>query len=134
MNSQFRNLFTYMKNSEILDSTDELHLWALHFVFLPRINQCLLEFVNQWNNHSLSTVQGKTPMQLWHSGMVQSRHGGNMVDVCPDNLADFGIDDFAQADFLNADNNVDAPENEFNLDEQRYVMKYNPLNMMVTMA
>ena len=65
-----------MENCNILDSTSELHLWALHFVYLEKINQCLSEFVSQWNNHGLSTVSGRTPLQLWHSGMIQhiNRH------------------------------------------------------------
>lgn len=120
VNSQFRNLFTYMENCEILDATNEVHLWALHFVYLDRINQCLTEFVAQWNNHSLSTVRGKTPIQLWHSGIIQNvnRHDCGMVDVQPDNLADYGIDDFAQADFSDLNNNVNVPENIFHLNEQ----------------
>lgn len=116
VNSPFRNLFTFMENCAILDSMNEVHLWALHFVYLPRINMCLSEFVSQWNNHSLSSVQGRTPMQLWHSGMIQNID--SIVDIHPDDLADYGIDDFEQPDFSDLDNNVDIPENEFNLDER----------------
>ena len=46
------------------------------------------------------------------------------MNGCPDNLADLGIDDFAPADFSSAENNVDVPENEFNLDEQRTLQLY----------
>jgi hypothetical protein len=108
-----------MENCDILDSMNEVHLWALHFVFLQRINQCLSEFISQWNNHNLSTVQGRTPMQLRHSGMIQNvgRHDCGMIDMQPNNLADYGIDDFTLADFSNIDNNVNVPENEFQLDE-----------------
>ena len=34
VNSQFKNLFTFMENCNILDSTSELRLWALDFVYL----------------------------------------------------------------------------------------------------
>ena len=121
VNSQFKNLFTFMENCNILDSTSELHLWALHFVYLEKINQCLSEFVSQWNNHGLSTVSGRTPLQLWHSGIIQhtciNRHDSSIVDVEPVNLADYGIDDFTEANFLDLDNNVTVPDNINPLDE-----------------
>ena len=120
VNSQFKNLFTYMENCQILDATNEVQLWALHFVYLDRINQCLSEFVSQWNNHSLSTVQGKTPIQLWHSGIIQNRnrHDCGMVDVQLDSLVDYGVDEFSEADFSDLDNNITVPENTFSLDDQ----------------
>ena len=135
VNSLFKNLFTYVENCDILDSTNEVHLWALLFVFLQIINQWLSEFISQWNNHSLSTVQGRTPMQLWHSVMIQNIDSQDcgMVDVQHDNLADYGIDDFTQADFSNIDNNVDVPENEFPLDDEQHLQQLYE-QMMATIA
>ena len=44
-------LFYFMQHHGILDHLNEYHLWALHHVFIPRINRALGEFVNSWNNH-----------------------------------------------------------------------------------
>ena len=37
----FYHLFYHMESSGVLDPTNELHLFALHFVFVPRINENL---------------------------------------------------------------------------------------------
>ena len=36
----------FMEQNDLLNPLDELHLWALHYVFIPRINQSLQEFVH----------------------------------------------------------------------------------------
>ena len=80
---------------------------------MDRINNCLSEFVSQWNNHNLSTVGGRTPLQLWHKGMIQNRHllhNLGLMDVS--NLEEFKIDDFMEADFSDLDDNVVVSENE----------------------
>ena len=102
-----------MENHDILDATNEVHLWALNYVYIDRINHCLSEFVSQWNNHNLSTVGGRTPLQLWHAGMIENQHSLHnfgMMDV--PNLEEYGIGDFTEADFSDLDNNVVVPENE----------------------
>jgi len=37
---------------------------SLHYVYLPRINLQLEDFMNAWNSHPLSTEGNKTPQQL----------------------------------------------------------------------
>jgi transposase InsO family protein len=69
---QFRNIFFYMEEGNILDPLSELHLFCLHYVYLPRINRALTEFAEQWNQHPISTEENKSPYQLWISGMLAS--------------------------------------------------------------
>ncbi len=45
----FYNLFYHMENSGILDSSNEMHIFALHYVFLPRINRNLQMFQEAYN-------------------------------------------------------------------------------------
>ncbi len=66
----YSDLFTFMENQGILDSLCELHVFCLHFIFLPRIQRAVREFRDMWNNHRLSTERGQTPLQLWHRGIV----------------------------------------------------------------
>lgn len=68
----FYTLFSMMEEQKILNPDDGVHLWALHFVFLPRINQTLAGFEMTWNNHKLSSQQNKTPLQLWQRGSSHS--------------------------------------------------------------
>ena len=44
--------------------TNILHIYTLQYLFLPRINADLQQFVNMWNNHKLSTESNRTPLQL----------------------------------------------------------------------
>ena len=66
----YADLFTFMETQNILDSLSELHLFALHYVFLPRIQRSVRQFRSQWNNHGLSTENSRTPLQLWFRGII----------------------------------------------------------------
>lgn len=66
----FYRLFYFMEHHDLLDHLNEYHLWALHYIFLPRINKALKEFVNSWNNHSLRTTGHKSPQQLFTAGTL----------------------------------------------------------------
>ncbi len=60
----------------MLDPLDEEHLFSLHYVFLPKINQSLNAFRLSWNNHGLRTERGMNPQQLFTAGVLQMRHSG----------------------------------------------------------
>ena len=70
----FYSLFYYMEQQGILDPTNEIHIFCLHYVFVPRINNNLLMFKNGWNLHGLTTEDNKTPTQLWVRGMLQTHN------------------------------------------------------------
>jgi hypothetical protein len=63
--SFFYHVFMYLEDQGYLDISNEKHLFALHYVYLPRINWHLQEFANGWERHPLSTEQNKSPLQLW---------------------------------------------------------------------
>lgn len=67
----YKDLFLFMENVGLLDSTDPLHITALQHVYLPRMNRSVDEFVSQWNNHSLRTMESRSPLQLWTIGILQ---------------------------------------------------------------
>lgn len=70
----YYRLFYHMENSGLLDPLDSVHLYALHYVFLPRIKRAIGEFVNGWNRHTLSKTGGFSPIKLYTKGMIrQSR-------------------------------------------------------------
>lgn len=53
-----------------LCETNEIDIFCLAYVFLPRIQRSLERFVEQWNNHPLSTEGGLSPLQLWQRNML----------------------------------------------------------------
>ena len=71
----FYHLFCYMEACGVLDITNELHLAALHYVFLPRINKNLALFAEGHNRGPLSTEHNKSPEQLWIRGMLSNSTG-----------------------------------------------------------
>lgn len=61
-----------MEDNRILDVSNELHMFSLHYVVLPCANAQMDDFVNGWINHGLSSAHNKTLRQLWILGMQQS--------------------------------------------------------------
>jgi hypothetical protein len=59
-----------MENCRILDPSDEVHLFALHYVFLPRIQQNLDLFRDGHSRGPISTEHNASPEQMWIRGML----------------------------------------------------------------
>ena len=75
----FGNVFYYtfksMEESGLLDVTNPLHLFFLHYVYLPRINAAIDSFVEAWNKHSIRTERNWSPEQIWSNGMTDRVNG-----------------------------------------------------------
>ena len=66
----FYTLFRNLEEVGVLNVDDSTDLFALHFVYIPLINQSLRCFVDGWCHHRSRTESNKTPLQLWISGMM----------------------------------------------------------------
>ncbi|KAM4537018.1 G2/M phase-specific E3 ubiquitin-protein ligase-like [Odontesthes bonariensis] len=51
----YHTLFHFLEGEGIVDPDNEGHIWALHYIYLPRLNRDLTLFMSQWNNHGLRT-------------------------------------------------------------------------------
>lgn len=60
----YRDLFAVLRNQLFYNFKSPIVKFCLHYLFLPRINETLTEFMNSWNNHKLSTARYRTPKQL----------------------------------------------------------------------
>ena len=49
----FSSTFAIMENEGVLDPLNDVDIFRLHYVYLPRINRCLQEFQESWNRHSI---------------------------------------------------------------------------------
>ncbi|XP_019860862.1 PREDICTED: uncharacterized protein LOC109589179 [Amphimedon queenslandica] len=65
--STYKAVFHDLEERGILDCENEADIFALHYVFIPRINKSLKLFQEAWNSHPLSTENNKSPLQLYHS-------------------------------------------------------------------
>ncbi|XP_056432653.1 uncharacterized protein LOC130371051 [Gadus chalcogrammus] len=61
----FHTLFHEMEASWMLNPDSEIHLFALHWVFLSLVQSHLRHFQDAWNFHSLRTENSQSPYQLW---------------------------------------------------------------------
>ena len=68
----FYNIFYHMEECGILDNANELHLAALHYVFVPRINRHLSLFTDGHNRSPISTERNRSPKQLWIRGILSN--------------------------------------------------------------
>lgn len=94
----FYYTFQAMEECGVLQRTNMLHLYVLHFVYLPRINNALASFKSAWNQHPIRTEHNWTPVQIWTNGMLDVRNHsmcGMIPDSSiaePDNLEWYGFD------------------------------------------
>jgi len=70
----YYRLFYYLEQHDILDPLYEKKLYALHYVFVPRINRSLTEFRHAWNHHRIRTAHHKSPHQLFTAGLLLLQH------------------------------------------------------------
>uniref|UniRef100_A0A3B3T1B9 Integrase core domain-containing protein n=1 Tax=Paramormyrops kingsleyae TaxID=1676925 RepID=A0A3B3T1B9_9TELE len=56
----------------LLDISNTLHLFCVHYVFIKRLQNDLHTFSQGWDNHPLRTEGGLTPNQLWVLGHMQT--------------------------------------------------------------
>ena len=72
----FYRLFYQLEEDNLLNPLNDAHIFALHYVYVPRINRCLDRFVQGWNNHPMRTTRGHTPLQLFTTCMILLQQEG----------------------------------------------------------
>ena len=101
-------IFYGMEDSGILDTTNSLHMFALHLVFLPRINLALQEYLEAFNHHKMQTAQNWSPYQMWVNNMMNPDNplSSGQPDSLPENFEFYGYDPYGPSPFESSDNNV----------------------------
>ena len=98
----YYRLFYFLENCGLLNPLNELHLFSLHFVFLPRINRSLDAFRDGWNQHGIRTEGNHSPLQLFHSGILRLQNSGlEAMDLFNIVGEDYGLD--SEAPYPSAD-------------------------------
>ncbi len=112
MTALYKDLFQFLERSEQLDSFNEVHLFALQYVFLPRINVSLAEFQRQWNHHGMRTTNHQSPLALWHTNMITAPDDSTVI-----NWESYGIDYSTSAQPIQTNNNIVIPNSDIELNE-----------------
>ncbi len=74
----YHDCFHKLEEEECLDPLNEIDMYCLHYVFIPRVNHTLQSFVDLWNNHSLSTENNLTPNQFIYKRCNTTRDGSTV--------------------------------------------------------
>ncbi|CAM4555710.1 unnamed protein product [Leuciscus chuanchicus] len=121
----YHSLFTLLEDDGVVDCNNERHLWALHYIYLPRINQDLNFFVNQWNHHRLRTARYMSPYQIFVRGCLRLQaqnltgiQGVFGADEQPAQL-DAEVPHSPQVPTFNWPDSVEVPLTEYTLDNDR---------------
>ena len=113
----YYRLFYFLEQQGILDPLNEYHLYALHCIYLPRINRSLEEFKAGWNHHSIRTEHNATPLQLFSAGALRLRNSGGVAVGFFDHVEDsYGMEEEVVGD----DGGVEIPVNHIQLSEAKY--------------
>ena len=83
------HLFYSLEDEGLLDPIDEVDLFCLHLVFIPRLNQQLEFFRAAYCRHKLRTEHHMTPLQLWTRGAMTT---GDMTALA----GIYGLDELSE--------------------------------------
>ena len=88
----FYHVFCYLKENGLLDISNAIQLFCLHYIFVPRINRHLELFQQGYDNHSIRTESNMTPVQLWVLGLSSSHSTYIMDNLELTSVNAYGID------------------------------------------
>ena len=116
-----------MESQGTLDPVSERDLFALHYVFLPRINKSLCAFQEGWNHHGIRTEHNKTPNQLFTFGALQLQQSGL---VAMEQVSDYGVIEDGLATDENTTEGVPIPISTVELSEEQFQQLQNLVNAL----
>ena len=118
----YYRLFYHLENQLSLDPLNELHLFALHYVYLPRINRSLEMFQEAWNHHGLRTMHNASPHQLYTAGTLRLQQSNiQALDFFEDVDNAYGIDENVTW-APNAETTVNVPGTRVNVAPETYAL------------
>ena len=121
----YYNLFYYLEANNELKPTNEIEMFALQYVFLPRINRALDIFTVQWNNHPMRTEGNRSPLQIWTAGFYEFAESTyqavrDVLDVHQVNFNEYGVDDDGPTPDVQTNNNVIVPRSLIDLSPNEF--------------
>ena len=77
----FYQVFYQMEDQYILNVDNDIQMFCLHYIFLPRMKHAIGHFLEAWNHHPLSSMRNLSPVQLWISGLSQASANEDITEV-----------------------------------------------------
>ena len=76
----FYDVFCALEEEGVLDHLNETDIYCVHYIFVPKVNKCLHDFVECWNHHRLSSEHNHTPYQLLFTSCFAQRDSTTATD------------------------------------------------------
>ncbi|KAG1786235.1 hypothetical protein EV424DRAFT_1326444 [Suillus variegatus] len=98
LGQKWKEFFQTLEAYDNLNVNNDSHLWLLHFLFLPLINDDVGQWVASWNRHVLGRrgEPHQSPHDLFIQGVVEYGHRGVFIESGEDqgveDIASYGID------------------------------------------
>ena len=83
----YYELFSFMKENAMLDLFNEVDIAALHFTFIPLINEKLDAWLHAWSKHLARTIK-TSPLSLWVAGQINCP----LDEMSEDKLHYYGVE------------------------------------------
>ena len=128
----FYRLFYFLENTGILDPQNTVHILALHYVYVPRIQESLQSFLYGWNLHPISGCCGHSPLYLYTNGMLQVKANNSQpLDYFPQVSGSYSRDITCDTNLVQV-NRVEIPPSPNLPDElqQLLLLNINPLQQV----
>ena len=77
--SFFYSFFYGLEDKGLLNIDCPLDLYALHYVFIPILQQHLNLFRQGWAHHHMRTERNRSPQQLWMLGLQTASHDSTVI-------------------------------------------------------
>ena len=77
--------FYGLEDAGLLDCTDEYDLFALHYVFIPRLQHQLNVFREGYSHHRIRGQKNRSPYQLWIEGIAHLDGDENAITGATEN-------------------------------------------------
>lgn len=77
--SLYYSLFTHLEDCGVLDPLSTIDLFALHMIFIPRINRHIKVWSEGWNHHRMRTAGSLSPLQQFTEGLLRIRGSESII-------------------------------------------------------
>lgn len=124
----YYRLFYFMEDQGLLEPMNERHLWALHYIYIPRINRTLSQFVQSWNHHCIRTAGHKSPHQLYTAGMLMLQNSAiESLDFDEQVDESYGVDPDGPT-LSSVNDNIHIPESTFQVSDESMALLRSQIN------
>ena len=87
----YARIFEQLEADGYLNVMNDVHLFSLHHIYIPKIENSLQELVGQLSNRPISTERNLSPLQLWEMGMLENMHSDHTA-LSETEVESFGTD------------------------------------------